>query len=275
MAKSNLQASVVAMIERNQARASAEIITLPLWPEPKRGTPNSFLRSALFAAVQGKSRRFIKDEVLASQKGIKIRFTGEQLNQEDLSAFEALAHLSRQLPLGQMCEFTAYSVLKTLDLSIGRAQYEQLRLTIQRLTACSVEIEHDGIVYAGPLIQESIRDEHTGRWKVLLNRRIRSLFGENRWTAIDWEERKRLRGKPLALALHGYFSSHAEPYPVKIETLHEWMGTGNRNKRSFRQKLIQALEELVSIGFLESFEILGDLVKVTRSKIRGRLPKPE
>jgi hypothetical protein len=32
----------------------AEVIQLPLWPDPVRGAPNSFLRSALFAAIQGK-----------------------------------------------------------------------------------------------------------------------------------------------------------------------------------------------------------------------------
>jgi hypothetical protein len=34
----------------------------------------------IFAAVQGKDRRFMKEEVLASQNGITVKFTGEQLN---------------------------------------------------------------------------------------------------------------------------------------------------------------------------------------------------
>jgi hypothetical protein len=29
---------------------SARVVQLPFWPEPVRGTPNSFLRSALFSA---------------------------------------------------------------------------------------------------------------------------------------------------------------------------------------------------------------------------------
>jgi hypothetical protein len=35
----------------------ARVIQLPLWPEATRGTPNSFLRGALFAAIQGKERK--------------------------------------------------------------------------------------------------------------------------------------------------------------------------------------------------------------------------
>lgn len=274
MATNRAQTILADMIERNRVRASAEILTLPLWPELKRGTPNSFVRSALFAAIQGKTRRFLKDEVLASQRGINVRFTGEQLNQEDLSAFEALTHLSREQPLGQFCEFTTYNLLRTLGLSVGKAQYEQLRLTIQRLTACAVEIEHDGVVYAGPLVQESIRDERTGRWRVQLNRRLSSLFGETRWTAIDWNERMQLRRKPLAQALHAFYSSHAAPYPLKIETLYEYVATGNRSMHSFRQRLVQALKELVRIGFLESFDVIGDLVSVKRSKNRGTIVAP-
>ncbi|MGE0315900.1 MAG: plasmid replication initiator TrfA [Lautropia sp.] len=260
--------------ERSRARTSAQIITLPLWPEPKRGTPNSFVRSALFAAIQGKDRRFMKDEVLASQRGIRVRFTGEQLNQEDLSTFEALTHLSRQQPLGQVCEFTGYSLLRALDMATGRAQYEQLRLTIQRLTACAVEIEHDGVVYAGPLVQGSIRDERTGRWRVQLNRELVALFGESRWTAIDWSERMQLRRKPLAQALHAYYSSHAQPFPVKIETLRQFGGSANRNVHSFRQHLVKALEELTRIGFLQSFNVHDGMVMVTRSTDREQLPLP-
>jgi hypothetical protein len=32
----------------------AKVIQLPFWPEPVRGAPNSFLRSALFAAIQAR-----------------------------------------------------------------------------------------------------------------------------------------------------------------------------------------------------------------------------
>ena len=42
------------MKEISRQREAAQVIQLPLWPEPKRGTPNSFIRSALFAAIQSK-----------------------------------------------------------------------------------------------------------------------------------------------------------------------------------------------------------------------------
>ena len=95
-------------------RQSTQPIQLPLWPEPKRGTPNSFIRSALFSAIQSKDRAFLKGAALFSQQGIEIKFTGEQLNQEDLTLWETLVHLAKEQPLGNLCNFTAHGILKAL-----------------------------------------------------------------------------------------------------------------------------------------------------------------
>ena len=91
-------------------RQSTRIIKLPFWSELKRGTPNSFLRSALFSAIQSKDRTFIKGETIFSQQGIDVKFTGEQLNQEDLTLWEILTHIYRENPLGDTIEFTAYRI---------------------------------------------------------------------------------------------------------------------------------------------------------------------
>src|SRR5215471_6083939 len=104
-------------------RRSAEIIQLPLWPEPKRGTPNSFLRSALFSAIQGKTRKFLRETTIASQENYTVKFTGEQLNQEDLTVWETIVHLARSEPLGKSCSFTAHGLLKALGLATGGAQH--------------------------------------------------------------------------------------------------------------------------------------------------------
>ena len=41
---------------QEEPRRRAKVIQLPLWPETKRGAINAVLRSALFAAIQGKGR---------------------------------------------------------------------------------------------------------------------------------------------------------------------------------------------------------------------------
>jgi len=41
-------------------RDETQTIQLPLWPDNRRGTPNSFIRSALFSAIQGKDRAYLR-----------------------------------------------------------------------------------------------------------------------------------------------------------------------------------------------------------------------
>lgn len=253
------------MKEVSRQREAAQVIQLPLWPEPKRGTPNSFIRSALFAAIQSKDRVFLKEATLASQKGITVKFTGEQLNQEDLSVWETFAHLARQHPLGHLSEFTAHGLLKSLGMHTGLSQHKQLHSTIIRLTACAVEITHEGKTYFGPLVKSGLKDELTSHYRIELNRELIRLFGENQWTALDWQQRQGLRGKHLAQALHAFYSSHRQPFPIKIDTLRSYVGSKNFQKAGFKVKLRAALDELVKIGFLSGYAIDGDIVSVDRS----------
>lgn len=252
------------MEEVARQREAAQVIQLPLWPEPKRGTPNSFIRSALFAAIQSKDRVFLKEATLASQKGIVVKFTGEQLNQEDLSVWETLAHLARQHPLGHLSEFTAHGLLKSLGMHTGLSQHKQLHSTIIRLTACAVEITHEGKTYFGPLVKSGLKDEITSHYRIELNRELIRLFGESQWTALDWQQRQRLRGKHLAQALHAFYSSHRQPFPIKLDTLRGYVGSRNFQKAGFKVKLRAALDELVKIGFLTEYSINGDIVSVDR-----------
>jgi len=253
------------LVEAARQREAAQVLQLPLWPEPKRGTPNSFIRSALFAAIQSKDRVFLKENTVASQKGITVKFTGEQLNQEDLSVWETLAHLAREHPLGHVSEFSAHSLLKSLGLHTGLSQHRQLHSTIVRLTACAVEITHEGKTYFGSLVKSGVKDEVTSHYRVELNRELIRLFGDNQWTALDWHQRQKLRGKHLAQALHAFYSSHRQPFPIKVETLRGYVGSRNLQKAGFKAKLRAAFEELIAIGFLSAYAIKGDVVTVERA----------
>jgi hypothetical protein len=258
-------AKSIELGRRAAALSALKPVSLPEWPESKRGTPNTFLRSALFSAVQSKDRLDFKKEVLASQAGIIVTYTGQQLNQEDLTVWETLVHLSREEPMETVCEFTAYEILKVLKLPDNGDSYDRLHDTIIRLVACAVEIRHAGSTYTGSLIYSSIRDDETKFYRIQLSRDLIKLYGKTEWTAVNWEQRSALRRKPLALALHGYFSTHKKPYPIKIETLLKFSGSRNKILAGFKQKLIKALDELVKIGFLIDYKIdNNDLVTVTK-----------
>ena len=260
-----MQKSLADLEKAVANRASARVIQLPLWPEHKRGTPNTFLRSALFSAIQGKDRQFLKGQILAAQRGIQVKFTGQQLNQDDLTLWETLVHLAKQHPLGHSCNFTAYGLLRLMALHTGGREHRRLHDAIIRLTACAVEITHDGKTYFGPLIQSGAKDELTSHYAIQLNRDLIRLYGETHWTALDWQQRRKLCRKPLAQALHAYFSSHRTPFPVKLEFLQGITGAKNSQPASFKRQTKTALDELVKIGFLDGYTITGDLVIVCRT----------
>ena len=76
-------------------RIKTGIIYLPTWREDRYGSPNSFLRSALFAAIQSKDRVYMNKAEVFSQKGVSISYTGQQLNQEDMTVWLALVDLMK------------------------------------------------------------------------------------------------------------------------------------------------------------------------------------
>ena len=245
-----------------EKRGPAKVIQLPLWPEPKRGTPNAVLRAALFAAIQGKGRRYMREELIAAQQDVEIRYTGAQLDQADLDVWEQALHLARQHPLGTRCYFTAHGFLKALGRSTGKQNHKWLKSALVRLAGAVVEITAGRRTYFGTLIEHGVRDEDTGRYIVQINPKLAAFYGRTQWTQIDWEQRQRLRGKPLALWLHGFYASHAEPYPLRVAYLHKLSGSQTNRLRRFKESLTQALRDLQAAGAIRGFEIQGDLVHV-------------
>ncbi len=236
---------------------------LPLWPEPTRGTPNTWLRGALFAAIQGKERRALKREPLATVDGIEIRFTGWQLDQSDLDVWDTIVHLSRLRVLGEQVEFTAHSILRALGRDTGKSQHEWLKDAIARLYSAGVEITAGRFTYFGALLRGA-RDEVTGRYRVQLAHELLDMYLAG-WTQIKWGERAALRRKPLALWLHGWFSTHAQPYPMRVETLRRLSGSRNQDAAGFKRLLCLALAELEAISAIDTWEVRGDMVHVTKS----------
>ena len=248
--------------EATEKRGPAKVIQLPLWPDAKRGAPNAVLRGALFAAIQGKTRhRGLSEQLIATQDGVTIQYTGAQLDQSDLDVWEQALHLVRTQALGTECHFTEKGFLKALGRSTGKSDRTWLRSAISRLTTATVEISNGRLTYGGSLVSFS-RDEETGHTVLEINPKLARFFSPTRWTQIDWEQRQQLRGKPLALWLHGFYATHAEPYPLRVEYLHKLSGSQTNRLRRFKESLTQALSDLQASGTIRGFEIRGDLVHV-------------
>ena len=248
--------------QKAQQRGPAKVIQLPLWPDAKRGAPNAVLRGALFAAVHKDRQYMRRQELIATQDGVTIRYTGEQLDQADLDVWEQTLHLARTQALGTECHFTAHGFLKSLGRSTGKHNHDWLKASLVRLAGAVVEITAGRRTYFGTLVEGGMRDEDTGRYVVEINPKLAKFYGRTQWTQIDWEQRQRLRGKPLALWLHGFYASHAAPYPLSVSYLHKLSGSQTKQLRYFKKNLTQALRDLEAVGAIKSFEIRDDLVHV-------------
>ena len=204
----------------------------------------------------------MREELIAAQQGIEIRYTGAQLNQADLDVWEEVLHLARTQALGKECYFTAHGFLKALARSTGKSGRDWLQTTLERLTGAVVRISDGRWTYFGTLIEGGARDEETGQYVVDINPKLAKFYGRSQWTQIDWEQRQQLRGKPLALWLHGFYASHAAPYPLTVAYLHKLSGSQTKQLKHFKQNLAEALRDLEAAGAIKAFEIRDELVHV-------------
>jgi hypothetical protein len=247
-------------------------MSLDLWPERIRGVPNAVLRGALFS-VSNNRPTFKKRTLISAVEGLEIRYKGERFNQTDLDLWEMLLHLARLQPLGSKVEFTAHALLKALGRGTGLSQHEQLKEDMARLRSGTVEITwtKEGKTFLGGLIEKAFRDEHTGRYVVVLDEKMRQLY-DNGYTHIDWEQRQALGRNNLAKWLQGFYASHAEPFPYKVDTLHNLCGSANPDLRGFKRDLKKSLDQLLQVGAIKAWEIDGDdLVHIRRIPSRSQI----
>lgn len=262
-----LEAAVPADVPADKSRNSS----LEPWADSARGVPNVLLRNALFG-IATERKVYFSRTLIASTKDIEIRFMGVAFNQTDLDVFEMLLHLARLQPLGQSFEFSAHEFLTALGRGTGKTQHEQLKDELMRLMTGGVEISFIEAKksFMGTLVRYIKRDDETKRYSVRFEDDLLKLYGEG-YTLIDWEQRQALGKNNLAKWLQGHYATHAKPYPIKVETLHKLCGS-QATLNKFREKLKAALDELVRVGSLKSWEILlGDLLSVKAVSSQSQL----
>lgn len=239
------------------------VIVLPLWPKDRRGTPNSVLRSSLFRASN--ERTPLKAATLASLAGVVVKFTGWSLTQSDLTVWEGVLHLARQHPLGTVVDFSLNGLLRDLGRKLGKCERDWLQDSLRHLVACCVEIRDGRRVYGGSLLEEFDIDEASGRYIVKVNPRLADLYRAG-WTGVDFDQRLKLNRRPLAQWLHSFYATHADPYPLKVETIKELSGSTNKQKADFKRRLQAALSDLVAVGALVGFDISADGLVTVQTK---------
>ena len=223
--------------------------------------PSVFVRSSLFSARHfRRKRRVLWGHEVYAAGDVTIKFFGQELDQGDFDLLLVLVKLAKeQNPEFEHDEsaeqpddrihvrvvFTSYQALKTLGLRDNGQNREMLEERIGRLNRANFEIRTKNYVFMSGIINSAFGDRRgDGPWAVQLSMPLAEMLVPGEATKIDMRVRKRLGRKQLAKWLHAFYSSHREPYPIRVETLHRLSGTGGTLK-DFKRKLKTALDDVV------------------------------
>ena len=267
---------------QQKIREQEEHPVLPDWPIHTRGVPNIYLRSALFGVIKRGRRRAVKKETIGTFKGLTICYTGWQLDQGDLDVLVQSLHMYKYNPdptSGKYIRFNVRGFLRSIGRQPGKSGREWLKESLRRLKANALEVTteirlvygSETVTYAGSLIDEFYYNMQEQSYFLKINPKLAALFNTG-WTQIKWEQRLQLR-IDLAKWLHGFYASHRDPFPIKVVTLRHLCGSVRSRLSGFRGNLRTALDELIQVGFLESYEIdFEDKVHVQKQSIKVSHP---
>lgn len=272
--------------KRAREAMKGKVLQMPLWPADLVGTPNVILRNALFRLMErstseGRKHKSMMavQELIASASGdmesVQVWFTGLHLNQTDLDFYEAVLQLAGE-PNTEIVEMdggsrmlatTSYEILKRLNRQPNSRNYKLLEDSFLRLREGSVRIviKRKGlpprpgfegrkaldIDVGGPLLLHG-RDGH--RHLVGINPLLTPLFTPGSYSLINLPMRLSLR-KDLSKWLMAFFSTHARPLAYSLEKIRTLSGSSMKHTTRWRSMVVSALDELVSVGFLSSYEV--------------------
>ena len=237
-------------------REKSKVYQLAFWPDDKRAMPGDFIACALFSCLQGKDSEYVERQTLASINGLSVSFTGRRLTQVHADVWEAIMHLSRQLPEGSLVKFRARQLLRLMGRQTGGKQRDDLDLWINQLTATSVVIhdEKNKQRFRGSLLPRSAEkdgDDDT-LYSVDINRDLARVLSSNLFL-VDWDKRRQLQQKPLAAWLQRHFSRFQKP--LAVGELYRLSGSTTKRVVDFRKQLRTALADLKAVGALAAWRI--------------------
>ena len=232
-------------------------LLLPAFSARQAIIPNSFARSSLFGVQARGQSDYLEQVELESWKNIRMRYTGPQLDQHDLDVWLQCLRLIDCHELGKAVEFTAHGFIKEMGKAIGRRQYEVLNRRLTRLKATAVDVQIGEEGYVGSLIERYYRHEGTGRFVIIVDPLIGSLFKDDQYARLDWDQRTQLRGQ-LAKFLHAYLPTHSTkqgPHFIGVTKLRKISKSSTRRLSDFRKLLRKSCKELDEVGALEDWWI--------------------
>jgi hypothetical protein len=258
-------APAAAPAPRVQARPAASIriedIPLKNWPDDVWAIPPIFARSSFFTPAKCSDECSEDPIELDSIGNGKVYRKGVQLPQSDLKFFAEVINLCAQKE-SRVIALTPRNIMISGGISTSGQSYKYMKMALSKFRASALVYESK----SNPIYREcsivsdfqcSLADPFIIELGAMVFDLLKPKFVDGkpvRYLVHVNKELRALAGNGMAGWLLVFYSSHAEPLPMKIETLMRCAGLNTQSK-SMKKDISAALDKLVSIGFLKSFRI--------------------
>jgi hypothetical protein len=217
--------------------------------------PNHLNRSSIIAPIAHGSRKCHHRVVMVSRKDCILEYTGEQLDEADGDIIMALIFFSYSQPLGTRVLLNRAELLRKIERSTGKRDYEWLHSRMRALTEATlyVETKHYKIDRADAfhILRSFEFDNREKSYVFTLDPRWIQMFSRREYTRIDWEARMQIhRGQDMAKTVQRLVATDNKPEQrYKLMYLKEKMLYSGR-WRDFRDALLCAGHELERVGVI-------------------------
>ncbi|QGP61885.1 plasmid replication initiator TrfA [Piscirickettsia salmonis] len=243
------------------------------WGDELRYEPHWFGLCSLFKVGSKKTikkDKYNQSAIVHDNKQGQIKYSGCDLYTSDEDLWMEIIHnfrdhelknLNSQFDESYHFEFSAYEMAKALSWPTGkggeylkRIHEAVKRLSSARLALYSKKEEKERDIALLPVVDiieftfNSNNEPLYGkRYKVEIDKNIAHLYSRS---AIRHVLKYRKLLKPLEKRLNSYLSCHRSPFPIKVSTYRELLGSDNKSLFGFKQQLKSALNRLKAIGLI-------------------------
>ncbi len=256
-------------IEENKISSKPVYSIIPeIYDNEKRAIPNVFLRSALFGIVKSGKRALVENLRVPSMSQYEVYFSGSKLDQNDLDVWDSLTLLARKKETIDLLKITYYELCKFMGYAHGKKNIDAIKSRIERLKFGVIKIKFNKITYAGSLIDDFLIDENDGKLVIRFNKKLLSLFENNKdYTIINKKIKDYLGENQLASWLFHFYETHTNSVPFTIDFLKKLSGSETELK-DFKRKLKFVLE-LIKTAYTKNemhidYEIKNDSLYVIK-----------
>lgn len=255
---------------KNIKDSQLSLFDIAPWPNHMRAIPNDYARSALFtvrnkrqprAALQGHSIYHVNESVKITYSGIELRADDDEL------VWQQVMEYAKRTPVGEPISFTFYELCQDLGWSHNGRYYDKAEECLTRLQAGAMQFSSPRI---GRLESVSLirrfrvldRGKRGSRCQVEIEVEMVMLFAGDHYSKFVWEKYRKL--SPTSRRMFDYFSTHKEPFPLKLETFRLMCGSDSTREKKWKEQTVRAADELQESGLVEKAWVEKSLVYCTR-----------